>query len=489
MLIYLVSFLSGSILTLAFAPFAYKALAIISLMAFLKINDSAKNPRDAFKLGYFFGCGFFITSIYWIYVTLFYYGHFHFVLATIITILLTAVLGVFPAVNSYLLKKLNTGRSLHYLIIFPGIWVLLEWIRSWFLSGFPWQLLAQISLDTPFEFYLPVIGTYGTGFLICLMSGAIYKSILSKRNKMGYFLLVVIMLLPGILFEDVNWTKASGAPVEVSTIQFNIEPDDKMYFLYNDEFHEHILEKTFSQPRGSIVVWPESAIMMPYQNMPEYFNTLQKMCNDNDITLVTGVTSSINGIDNNSLMVIDRKEKQVYGKSKLVPMGDYIPLTETINNVFPNSGLPMSTFKPAPQQKSIITAKGMPFLPAICFEIIFPEIVRANIIGQNPAFIINISEDGWFRKSSQPYQHLEISRLRAIENGRPLIRATNRGISAIINQHGKIIAQSNLFEQDELLSSITPVEGSTPYMLIGAFPILSIIFLLMVLAIRKSTYP
>lgn len=485
MLNYILSFFSGALLTFAFAPFSYKPLAMISLALFIRFSDTAYDPKAAFKLGYSFGLGFFITSVYWIFVTLFYYGHFHFVLATIMTVLLTIVLGLFPALTSYITRKLKSDSNLHYLLVFPATWTLLEWTRSWFLSGFPWQFLAQVALDTPFDFYLPIIGTYGAGFLLCFTAGALYKSILSKANKLGYLFLISIVILPGILFEHVNWTSKTSDDLEVSTIQFNIEPDNKMHFLYNDAFHETILEQTFSQPRGSIVVWPESAIMMPYQNMPEYFNMLQKLCADNNITLVTGVTSTINEIDNNSLMVISADDRQVYGKRKLVPMGDYIPLTATINKIFPNTGLPMSTFRPAKSNDKPIKIMGMNFLPAICFEIIFPEFIRNHALSNNPAFIINISEDGWFRESVQPYQHLEISRLRAIETGRDLVRATNRGISAVIDRHGRVIDQSPLFSQSVLQSSITPVKGKTPYMVIGSFPVLMIIFLLALAVARR----
>jgi apolipoprotein N-acyltransferase len=494
MLKYILSLMAGSLLTLAFAPFNLPALAILSLLLFLKLVDSAGNTSAAVKTGFAFGLGFYTTSFYWVYITLFYYGHFHYLLASSLTILLSMTLSSFTAVNALLLTKLNSGRgNLKYLIIFPGTWTLLEWVRSWILSGFPWQLLSQASLDTPLEFYLPIVGSFGTGFIICLITGCIYCLLQNPPNKLRYLFISIILFSPGIMFKDINWTTIEDEPIKVTGIQFNIEPDDKMYFFRSDTFHDEIIEDTFSQEPGSIVVWPESAIMEPYQNIPNYISNLIKLSKEKDISLISGVTSNADNIYRNqfriyynSMMIIEDGSLQLYGKHKLVPMGDYIPFGTEINKLFFNYSLPMSNFRPDKPNQAPVFVKNRPFLPIICFEVIFGEIVRREIVTKNSQFIINVSEDGWFRKTAEPAQHLQIAQVRALENGRYLIRVTNRGHSALIDSHGKIITQSKLFVKDIIKGEIFPVSGATPYMLIGSAPILSIIFLLIVITTRRK---
>jgi len=470
---------AGAMAVAAFAPFGWYPLAILSLAVLFSqwLDDS---PGQALWHGALFGAGFFGAGVSWVYVSIHYFGHVHGVIAALLTTALIAFLALYPALLGYLLRRFRLGHSLcNMALTFPAGWVLAEWLRGRLLTGFPWLEIGTSQVDSPLAGYAPVLGAGGVGWTVAL-SAALLVVLLRGRTRLPALLALLVMWAGGYALNTIEWTGPQAGPLTVTIIQGNIPQEDK----WAPENLQHTLtrytELTMASPDSDLVVWPETAIPSFYHEVKDnYLDFLEAELRASDTILLSGIPV----LDRESWQYFNGvltlgAERNFYYKQHLVPFGEYLPLRGLLGNTLDALAVPNADFSAGGERQTLLQAAGYPAGTSICFEVAFGEEIRRAL--PQAAMLVNVSNDAWFGDSLAPHQHLEMARMRAKETGRPMLRATNTGISAIIAPDGAITARTPQFEEATLSGSIIPRQGATPYVLMGSAPtvILAVLCLL-----------
>ncbi|MDY6978969.1 MAG: apolipoprotein N-acyltransferase [Pseudomonadota bacterium] len=477
--------LAGAALPLAFAPFGFIPLAYLApaLLFYLWLDAS---PRQAMLSGYLFGLGLFGVGVSWVYVAIHEFGYASVALAAFLTALFVAFLALYYALAGYLAVRIQQvlaghrhHRLLSLLLVFPAIWIFLEWVRGWFLTGFPWLNLGYSQVDNGLGGFAPLLGVYGLGW-VTLLAAALLLLILLYRNRrkqVGLLLIFVGIHLAGYGLLQIDWSRPVGEPLRVSLIQGNLPQATKWdpaairkrLTLYRELTEQHW--------DSDIIVWPENAVTTLYHNIKDdYLADLQQQAREHHSDIVLG------------LPVMDRQTRQyfssmisigrtpgMYHKTHLVPFGEYVPLETVLRGMIAFFDLPMSSFSRGGLDQPLLQAGGQPVATTVCYEDAFGE----EVIRQLPEarLMINGSNNAWYGDSFAPHQHLQIARMRALETARPLLRATTNGISAIVDHKGRLLARSVQFETDITRGTIQPRQGSTPYIRFGNYPVLLLLLL------------
>jgi apolipoprotein N-acyltransferase len=464
---------AGMTAVFAFAPFGWYPLAVLAL-AVLFNQWLSDTPRQAFWHGGLFGLGFFGVGVSWVYVSVHSYGHVMMPVAALIAALFILVLAAFPAGLGYLVRRLLPlpgWQSL--LLVFPSGWLLSEWLRGWVFTGFPWLNIGASQIDSPLAGYLPLLGEYGVGWLVAVTAGALL-CLLHDRRRAAVLLVPLLAWSGGSWLEDRQWTSPRGEAISVSLVQGNVAQEDKWLPENMTATLVRYAEMTFDGTRSDVYIWPETAIPAFYDQVDEhYIPYLQEQLDAQGAALLTGIP------------VLDRDSWQYYNgivelgqnpafyyKQHLVAFGEYLPLRWLIGDTLDALAVPNADFTPGPAGQPLLQAAGYLVGTSICFEVAFGRLIAAVV--PEAAMLVNVSNDGWFGDSLAPHQHLEIARVRARETGRPLLRATNTGISAIIDHHGQILARSLQFEQAVVRGEVVPMQGVTPFARFGNWPVLVI---------------
>lgn len=475
--LFLIAILAGAVLPGAFSPHHLWPLAIISPAVLLWVWLKNKTPKAVFVSGLLYGLGFFGMGVSWVFISIHRFGNTNIPIAVLITSLLVIVLALFIAIQGYLLKRFFRGNTMAFCLLgFPSSWVLFEWLRSWLFTGFPWLYLGYSQLLTPLSGYAPITSVYGVSFAVLVTSGAIVAFLITNR-KTKVLLSIVMILLWGIgyLFQHHDFTQTNPKTYTVSLVQGNVKPFDK--FASSDPIgstqktYGKLTEKAWG---ADLILWPESAIPLPLPYSKSYIDHLQKTALQHHSTLITGI-QVINSQEeyHNSLIALG-EGNGVYHKYHLVPFGDFLPFEHSLRGLIGFFDLPMSSFISGPTVQSLVTAGNLKLVPLICYEIAFPELLRDTL--RNADAIITLSEDGWFGESWGPHQHLEIAQMRALETGRMVLRATTSGITAIIDPKGKITATLPQFKAMVLNSTFHSMTGETPWVKMGLWPLLVLLF-------------
>ena len=486
---YILVILAGAASVLAFSPFALWWMGIASVSLLYSLLPSSKIDK-AFQTGYMFGIGMFGFGVSWFYHSVHDYGQAHYLIAILTTVILTLVFAIFPGLAVWLYSKLLTEKSsvLARLCMFVSVWVLIEWVRGWIFTGFPWLLLGHAVIDSPLAGIIPVFGSFGASAVLVLISVSVVelaRSAPSGMVKGAVVLLGFVVIIISLQF--IQWTKpASETPVRASLIQANIPFDMKWDPKRRGEIYEIYIRKTFNHHDSDIVIWPETAIPTYYRLINNKFlNDLKQVINKHDTEILSGVFTykREEGTERlfNSLVTIGG-ETQIYNKQHLVPFGEYWPMRWLFGHLRGLINIPMSDLSPG-EGEPIVTMQGIPIGVSICYEAVFgEEIIRALPRAQ---LLVNVSNDAWFGDSLAPHQHLQIARSRALETGRYVLRATNTGISAIINPRGHVVVRSAQFIDEVVSGDVQPMHGRTPYIVWGNWGIISIMFALILLVSRK----
>ena len=477
-----IAFGAGALAPVAFAPFGFYPLMILSLiMLFLLLPGLT--PAAAFRLGMSFGLGMFGAGVNWVYISIHYFGHSPLPAAIGVMLLLVAFLSLFPALLAYACARLEPrgeglrGEAGVLLLFLPAGWVMLEWVRSWLFTGFPWLNIGYTQIDAPLAGYAPLLGVYGVGWLVALSAGLIAWSLRvgGRRRWLGVVVLMLVWF-GGEQLKRIDWTQPSGVPLRVSLVQGNIPQDEK----WDPRQQRLTLEKYLAltraewypqgRPKSDLVIWPETAVpAFQHQVEEEFLVPLGAEARRAGSDLLTGIPV----LDHESweyynAVISLGTEEGAYYKHHLVPFGEYLPLRSLLGSLLQVMPLPVADFSSGGLDQPLIRAAGYPIGVSVCYEIIFGE----EVITQLPqaAFLVNVSNDAWFGDSLAPHQHLEMARMRALETGRFLLRATNTGISAIIGPDGKLRERGPQFETVVVRGEIEPRNGATPYVRWGNWP-------------------
>lgn len=464
MLKYLFSFLAGALLTLSFAPFNIYSLAFIlpAILLFIFLRSSAKK---AFWCGALFGIGFFGIGASWIYISIHQFGNTSALLAAFITLLFILFMSLYPATLGYIFRKLfsNISDAKNCLLVFPIMWVLWEYCRSHFFTGFPWLLSGYAQINTPLAGFAPIIGVYGLSFLSILISGALFL-LATKQNrapKIISFCVIFGLIGAGLIIKNHAWTHPSGKPITVSLIQGDIPQTikwDANYAAHNiNVYHDLTLQHFNSQ----LIIWPEGAFPVYAQEAIEWINALSQKAKQHHSNIIFGVPYQIQNKYYNGLLLIGENHG-VYLKRHLVPFGEYTPLQSIFKKMMAHFQIPMSDFAKGPAAQSELKINGIYLSPFICYEIAFQDEVLDS--AENSGILITLSDDSWFGKSIALAQHLQIAQMRSLETGRPQLLSTNTGITAFISPLGEIMQAAPIDQRVVLTEKIQPMEGETPVM-------------------------
>jgi len=463
----LISLLCGALSVLAFAPFGLWPVLPITLAVFIVVLFYTRSTTGSFAVGYFFGVGLFGAGIYWIYFSLHLFGGAIAVLAGLGTLLFVLFLALFPALLAITLHRLEKHNGWFFLTV-PALWVMFEWMRSWFLTGFPWLSAGYSTLDSPLAGFAPVGGVFLSSLMLLLCSGAI-AWFLCRRTAASFIVAlftIVIIAAGGYGLKQLQWTRAvDDRTVDVTMVQGNIAQELKFQpNLLDDSI---TLYSALSETGAELVVWPESAIPTVYSDLAEWEVTFaERLAQDGTTVISGGFTSNDDySLFYNAIKVLNGTDDQVYVKRHLVPFGEYTPFRDVISLLADYITIPMSDLSPGTGPIEPITVNGVNYGMSICYEDAFGSEMRNQFPATN--VLINVSNDAWFGDSTAPHQHQEIAAMRSLEFGRPMLRVTNTGITSLIDYRGQVVQQGEQFEATALDVVVTPREGSTPYVKLG----------------------
>lgn len=478
----LLALAAGALLPLAFAPFGLYPLAVLA-PALLFFSLFELTPRAALRRGFLFGLGLFGLGVSWVYVAVADFSDSGVVAAVILAALFVAALAVYPALFAYAAARLRArgapAPALWYLAVLPALWLLFEWLRGWLFTGFTWLQLGYSQTQSPLVGLGPLLGVYGIGLVCAISAGAVAWLLHSGRRAWPGVVLVLVLWGGAWSAWQVEWTQPVGEPLRVALIQDNLPQatkwDPELFDTRLDLYARLTLENL-----GAVdaVIWPENAVTVFYHELKEeYFDWLAAQARAVDTDIVIGVPVQRTDAAGyyTSLMVLGTHEA-AYHKHHLVPFGEFVPLEGVLRGLIRFFDLPMSGFSPGPRDQPPLPVGGQHAAMSICYEDAFGDELLHNF--PQATLLINGSNNAWYGDSLAPHQHLEISRMRAIESGRPLVRATTTGISALADHRGRLLSTSRQFAREVLRGSVQPMQGMTPYARWGNLPVLSLVVLL-----------
>jgi len=480
---YLISCLAGAALVLAFAPFFWSAFAFISLAILFNYWLNA-DAREAFMHGMAFGLGLFLAGVSWVYVSLSTYGGMPLWMGSIAVILFASVLAFFIAVTGYLLVRLLPVPGLHRLVVVPPCWVILEWLKSWIFTGFPWLEIAYTQTPTWLFALAPIGGVYLISFMVAVLACTLVYLLRGRHRVWGLIAFVFVWLVAWPL-DKIIWSDDIGEPVMVGLVQANVPIQDKWQPAYRDRVIGQFVglsQQLHEQSQIQLLIWPETALPIYLQQTDAAF---WRSITLPGTALLTGLLDSPQPDETYNAAVLSCDEQQqVYRKRHLVPFGEYLPLRFLFNWVLEYLKLPMNDLSSWQGSQSLSCADTIKLSLSICYEDAFGSEWRANV--QDATVLVNISEDAWFGDSLAPHQRLQMAQMRARELSRPLLRSANTGPSVVIDERGAVLAQTEQFKIQTLAHKVQPQTGDTPYKRLGNWVVLFSFALLLILYFRVT---
>lgn len=484
--------LSGLMLTASFPP---GKLSWMAWFALVPLFGSLKNesPSRAFRLGFIAGIAHYLTLIYWIVVVLNHYGGLPFLVSLFVLIIFCFYLSLYPALFSYLICRIKGDNFPVFTV--AGIWVCIEYLRAKLLTGFPWSLLGYSQYEhVDLIQTADLAGVYGISFLILLSNALIWvllfdrrfiRKIFFKREVPIIFMMAFFVLAYG--HYRLSYRESEGRnPLKVAIIQGNIDQSlkwDPAYQLKTVNIYEKLTRKTLPF-KPDLVVWPETALPFFFQDNREFSPRVAKITASMGAGLIFGSPAykkekgAVRYFNRAYALSNDGRLSGFYDKVHLVPFGEYVPLKRFlpfVHRLVPAAG----DFTPGEK----IAPLRLPGLAAgilICFEAIFPELSREQT-KKGAEILVNLTNDAWFGPTSAPYQHLSMAVFRSVENRRPMVRAANTGISALISPRGEFISKGELFSEEVLMGELERPDSSlTFYTLYGDLFILALVLMVLI---------
>lgn len=463
---------AGLLLPFAFSPFGLFPLAILA-PALLFISWHSASPGRAALRGFLFGLGMFGVGVSWVYVSLHNYGNMPAPLAGFAVFLFVAGLSLYPALYGWLQARFFSRPGWQrWLLSLPALWVLFEWVRGWFLTGFPWLHLGYSHVATPLAGYATWLGVYGVSFFCALSAGLVAAGIQAPEKILKRYLpLLIVVWAAGWMARGVEWVRPVDRTLRVALVQANVPLESKWQPRNRGAIMNTYLGLSTRVPPSDLIVWPESALPMTFDEIDSgYLGHLRRMSQVFGVDFLIGVIErEKDGRYYNSVVSIG-SQPGVYRKQHLVPFGEYPPLDPLFRWLMRSMQIPMSDFSAGPPDQPPVVAAGQKIGVSVCYEDAFGE----EVIRALPAasLLVNVSEDAWFGDSIGPHQRLQMARMRALETGRPMLRADNTGLSAIIDHRGEILGLSPRFKVHTLTATIQPMQGATPYVRYGNHPVI-----------------
>ncbi len=465
--------LAGGASVFAFAPFGLFPLAFVGLAVLAWLLGGAARRREGFALGFAWGLGAYIGGVSWLYVALERYGGMPAPLAALAIALFCAYLALYPGLAGAVfvaLRRACGGSAMRAAALFGALWLLTEWLRGVVFTGFPWLAIGYSQTPpSPLGGLLPVIGVYGVGGLVAFVAALLAfvrpADWLRPRRAWRPALAVAVLCAGGAGLLGKAWTAPSGAPVAVALVQTNFEQSlkwDPARFADVLQANLDLVREAFLQPQApAIVVLPETTLPTLLDRLPEgYVDWLARLAREAGGDLVMGVFRRDQaGHIYNAAVGLGTAPVQHYAKQHLVPFGEYSP--PLFGWFYKLAQIPMSDQTRGAPDQPPMQLDGQRVALNICYEDLFgAELIRAL-----PAatLMLNISNLAWYGDSLAQPQHLQIARVRALETGRPMLRSTNTGMTALVQPDGRVVGVLPAFERGVLRVEVQGYQGLTPY--------------------------
>jgi apolipoprotein N-acyltransferase len=465
----------GLLAAAAFAPLDWHPLATLCTGC-LFLLWQGQPPREAAWRGFLFTAGTFIAGTYWIYHSVHLIGQAPVWLALFLMLGLVSIMGAYTALLGWAIARWAGSRGLlRWLVLLPAGWVAAEWVRGWFLSGFPWLALGYSQLGTWLRGYAPLLGVYGVSLAVAVTAGALVTLACgTKRERLVAVAVAAAVWIAGAAVGRVPWTEPTGREVTVALVQGAVPQSMKWQPGQREQTMRLYWDLTQPHFGAQIVVWPESAIPARADDVVDYLDAVRAAAQARGSALIMGLVRHDPRDDSyyNAIAAWSPGE-QWYYKRRLVPFGEFFPVPDKVREWMRLMNLPYSDFSAGSETQAPLAAAGELLAPTVCYEDAYGSEQLA--LARRSTLLVNVTNDAWFGDSTAPHQHLDISRMRSLETGRPMLRATNDGVTALIGYDGSVMSRLPQFQPGVLTGAVQPRTGVTPYARFGNWPVLALV--------------
>ena len=482
---FLILLLAGAASVLAYAPFEQFWLMPLSwgvLYALLRETDA--RPKRAFFSGWAWGCGALFAGLCWLVVALNRFGGLSAPLSVLLILLFCVALALYPALVSALFARLRPSHWLARAAIAAACWTLGELLRGQLFPAFPWLAIGYTQTPpSPLAGWAAVLGVYGISALLAFSAALLVEAWKLPSARRVALALAILPWAAGAGLRQIDWTTPVGEPVSVALIQTNVAQDQKWLaetLMAQLELNAELLRRNPAR----IMVMPESSLPMFEQNLPAgYLDLLTAQARDAGGDAILGVfTSDAGGGVYNSVITRGVSPAQVYSKNHLVPFGEFQPWG--FGWFFQLASIPMANQTPGGDHQPLLALAGQKVAMNICYEDVFGEELRRAL--PEATLMVNVSNLAWYGDSHAQPQHLQMSRIRALESGRPQLRATNTGMTAVVQPDGEVSDVLPAFTQGAIRTQVRGYQGVTPFVAVGDWPIKLLVLLVLLWGVVRA---
>ena len=477
---------AGACSVFAFAPFGLSGLAPLALAVLLLQWQHAPSPRAAAALGFAFGLGLFGAGASWLYIALASFGGMAPPLAAVSIAVLTAYLALWPAAAGWIAVRFAPPGSVARLVVAAGAFTLAEWLRSYAFTGFPWLALGYTQVPGGLvRGYAPLGGVYLVTLALALVAACVARMTEAlargtRRSALAATLGALAIVAGSAALTRATWTHAFGAPLPVSLVQGNIVQEIKFDPQFRQSTFDHYL-RLVAASRGRLIVLPESAFPVFSDEVPDavLLSLIRTaIARDGDVLLGLFTADPPEPGSNepryyNTVIALGASDLQFYRKHHLVPFGETIPLKPVFGWLLREVlAIPLADQARGGATQPALSVAGARVAIDICYEDAFGSELRHG--AREAHLLVNVTNDAWYGRSIAAEQHDQIAAMRALELGRPMLRATNTGITSAIDHDGREIARLPWFTTGVLEVAVAGRTGETPYLRFGDWPVLAL---------------
>jgi len=463
--------LAGAASVLSFDPLGWWPVQILTLAFLFYQAGMDTSTRRSTLIGWAFGFGWSLAGMHWLYIALNRFGGMPAPLAALAVCLLGAYMGLFGAfatgVATWLRRRWSLPVSAFLLLVLPVAWGVSEWLRGWVFTGFPWAASGYAHNASPLAGFAPVLGVYGLGVLAALCASCLVM--LTQRARLPALGLLAALMATGFGLKAIDWTHPSGQPISVRLLQGNVPQGQK--------FEPHFIMGALNLYRDMItaapadlIAAPETAIVLFQQQLPpDYMASLKSYASASGSHLLFGIpmADSPTRYANSVGGIAPSGQSYRYDKQHLVPFGEFVPAG--FRWFVDTMAIPLGDFTRGPDQQAPFAVKDQLVLPNVCYEDVFGEEIAGQLrrAARPATLLLNVSNLAWYGDSVAMPQHLQISQMRALETGRPMLRSTNTGATAVVDAKGQVASALPYNTRGTLAATVQGMAGATPYIRFG----------------------
>lgn len=479
--------LAGAATVLAFAPWGWVPLAVLGPAALFLLWDGA-TPRTAFRLGCCWAAGLFLAGSWWLYVAIHDFGEAPAWLAVLLLAGLVAIMAVYYGLLGWLTLRFGPpAGAWRWLLLWPAGWTLLEWLRGWLFTGFPWLEVGYAHSDDWLMGLAPLGGVHLATLASALTAGATVALLLGGWRERWLAAAVVALLWGGAaLLSRTQWTVPAGAELSVALLQGAV-PQDQKWQQENRAATLELYRRLNREALGHrLIVWPEAALPVLAHEARDYLAAVEAESRARGSDLLIGLLryERDGGRVYNGLLALTAEGSSWYDKRRLVPFGEFFPVPAIVRRWMRLMSLPYYDMSAGAADQPPLAVAGQKIGATICYEDAYGNLQRA-VLGE-ATLLVNVTNNAWFGDSAAPHQQLQMARFRAREAGRWLVRATSNGITAVLGPDGRVVARAPQFQPAVLSGRIQPLGGLTPYARHGDWPVLALALVLCAAALGSG---